>query len=98
MNSISLASAAALSSLATPAPASIRGAKAARDFEAHLLGSLLESMEKTYATLPGENATPGADDYNYIATQALAQALAEHGGFGIGDMITRHLPAHEGKG
>ena len=46
-------------SLATPALSPGRGAKAAREFEAHLLGSMLESMEKTFATLPGEDM-PGA--------------------------------------
>jgi Rod binding domain-containing protein len=82
--------------LATPAPRPGRGAKAARDFEANLIGSLLESMEKTFATLPGESTLPGTDDYNYMGTQALAQGLADRGGFGIAAMISRHLPTHEG--
>ena len=69
-----------------------RGAKAAQTFEAQLIGSLLESMEKTFATLPGESSMPGADDYNYLGTQALSQALAARGGFGIAAMITSHLP------
>jgi len=73
-----------------------RGAKAAREFEASLIGSLLESMEKTFATLPGEDTIPGADNYNYLGTQALAEGIAARGGFGIAAMITRHLPAHEG--
>jgi len=97
--SSAVVSAAALSpSLATPAATLGRGAKAAREFEAHLIGSLLESMEKTFATLPGEDAMPGADNYNYLGTHALAEALAAKGGFGIAVMIARHLPAHEGKG
>jgi len=75
-----------------------RGANAAREFEANLIGSLLESLEKTFAALPGENTIPGADDYNYIGTQALAEGLAARGGFGIAAMISRHLAAHEGKG
>ena len=50
--------------LATPLPRLDRGARAAQDFEAHLLGSLLESLEKTFASAPGESTTPGADDYN----------------------------------
>ena len=75
---------------------SLRGVKAARDFEALLIGSVLESMEKTFAALPGENSLTGADDYNYLGTQALAQALAARGGFGIAELISRHLPVHEG--
>jgi Rod binding domain-containing protein len=84
--------------LAAPAAALGRGAKAAGEFEAHLIGSLLESMEKTFATLPGEDAMPGADNYNYLGTQALAEALTAKGGFGIATMISRYLPSHEGKG
>lgn len=83
--------------LATATATPGRGAKAAREFEANLIGSLLESLEKTFATLPGENTIAGADDYNYLGTQALAEGLAARGGFGIAAMITRHLPAHEGK-
>src|SRR5258708_26405280 len=95
--SISRQSVATLSpSLATAAKLSAKGAKAAREFEANLIGSLLESMEKTFATLPGEATMPGEDDYNYLGTQALAEGLAARGGFGIAAMISRHLPAHEG--
>jgi Rod binding domain-containing protein len=99
MNSIPLSQLTTLpAELATPTAIPGRGAKAAREFEAHLIGSLLESLEKTFAAVPGESSLPGADDYNYLGTQALAQALAARGGFGIAEMISRHLPAHEGKG
>ena len=83
-------------SLATPAAVPGRGAKAAREFEAQLIGSLLESLEKTFASVPGEDAMPGSDDYNYLGTNALAEALAERGGFGIAAMISGHLSPHEG--
>lgn len=76
--------------LTTPAALG-RGAKAAREFEAQLIGSLLESMEKTFAALPGEDSVTGADNYNYLATHTLAEALASRGGFGIAAMITPHL-------
>jgi Rod binding domain-containing protein len=82
--------------LATPAAVSARGAQAAREFEAQLVGSLLESMEKTFAALPGDDSVPGADNYNFLATHALAQAIAERGGFGIAAMIARHLPLEPG--
>jgi Rod binding domain-containing protein len=83
--------------LATPAATSVRGAKAARDFEAQLIGSLLESMEKTLAALPGQSDVTGADDYNYLGTHALAEALAARGGFGIAATINRYFSAHESK-
>ncbi len=68
-----------------------KGQKAARDFEAQLIGTVLESLEKTFAALPGEDAIAGQDDYNYLGTQALASALAAGGGFGIARMIAKHL-------
>ena len=82
--------------LATPPPGSLRGAKAARDFEASLIGALLESLEKTFSSVPGEASCTGSDDYNYLGTRALAEGIADHGGFGIATMIAQHL--HEGKG
>jgi Rod binding domain-containing protein len=97
MSSIPSGSGVAVSPLlATAAPPLGRGARAAREFEANLIGSLLESMEKTFAALPGDSTVPGSDDYNHMATQALSQGLAARGGFGIAAMISRHL--HEGKG
>lgn len=84
-------------SLAVAPPNSMRGAKAARDFEASLIASLLESLEKTFGELGKESEMPGGDDYNYLGAQALAEGIAERGGFGIAAMIARTLAAHEGK-
>ena len=75
--------------LATPAPG--KGQKAAREFEAQLIGTVLESLEKTFAAVPGRDAMAGEDDYNYLGTQALAAALAAGGGFGIAHLISQHL-------
>jgi Rod binding domain-containing protein len=80
--------------LAAPATALGRGKNAAREFEAHLIGSLLESMEKTFSSVPGGDSSPGADDYNYLGTQALAGALAAKGGFGIAAMISNYMATH----
>ena len=79
----------------TASPLSIRGARAAREFEASLVGSLLESLEKTFASVPGQDSLPGADDYNYLGTRALAQAISDGGGFGIARLISQHLPVNE---
>jgi len=73
----------------------VRTVKAAREFEAQLIGTILESMEKTFAALPGQDSIPGADDYNDLGIHALAQGMAEHGGFGLAKMLIAHLP-HEG--
>lgn len=96
MNMPIVSSQAISAQLATPVAPPGRGVKAAREFEAQLIGSVLESLEKTFAAVPGEDAMPGADDYNYLGTQALSEALAARGGFGIANMVAHHLPAHEG--
>ena len=96
MNAIPVSSLTAAPELTTPATVKGQGPKAAREFEAQLIGSLLESLEKTFASVPGEDSMPGSDDYNYLGSQALARALAEQGGFGIAAMISAHLPPHEG--
>jgi hypothetical protein len=74
-------------------PALGKGAKAAREFEAQLIGSVLESLEKSFAAVPGQDAMAGEDDYNYLGTQALASAIAARGGFGIAKLIAGHLGA-----
>jgi len=86
-------SAAAVLPLATPALA--KGQKAAREFEAQLIGTVLESLEKTFAAVPGQRAMAGEDNYNYLGTQALASALSAGGGFGIARMISPHLEARK---
>jgi Rod binding domain-containing protein len=88
-SSSSFSATAPLPPLATPALG--KGPKAAREFEAQLIGTVLESLEKTFAALPGQNAIAGEDDYNYLGTQALASAVAAGGGFGIARLIAQHL-------
>src|ERR1700722_20905620 len=73
------------------APSLARGAKAAREFESFLVGSLLDSLEKTFATVPGETDVPGQDEYSYLGRQALASAVTAAGGVGIAKMIEQHL-------
>jgi Rod binding domain-containing protein len=76
----------------TPAVAALgKGEKAARDFEAQLIGTVLQSLEKTFAALPGKEEIAGQDDYNYLGAEALASGLAAHGGFGIARMISESL-------
>jgi Rod binding domain-containing protein len=64
-----------------------KGQKAAREFEAQLIGTVLQSMEKTFASVPGQGPIAGEDNYNYMGTQALASAIVAGGGFGIARMI-----------
>jgi Rod binding domain-containing protein len=58
-----------------------------------LLNSLFSALEKTMAKLPAapEGADSVADNYDSMATQAMAGAMAGSRGFGIAQMIVRDL-------
>jgi len=60
--------------------------KAAQDFEAVLLGSLLENLQKTFAG-NSEDGPAGSSTYTVMGTQALASAMSAHGGIGIARLI-----------
>ncbi len=90
---VGLSAAASLPPLAQAALG--KGPKAAREFEAQLIGTVLQSLEKTFAALPGQDAMAGEDDYNYLGTEALASAIAAGGGFGIAKLIAEHLGSTE---
>lgn len=79
--------------LPVAAPTLGKGAKAAREFEAQLIGTVLESLEKSFAAVPGHDTMAGEDDYSYLGTQALASAIVAGGGFGLARLITEHLGA-----
>ncbi|MGH9499688.1 MAG: rod-binding protein [Terriglobales bacterium] len=66
-------------------------AKAARDFEAVLLNTLLGPLEKTFSSLPGKETDAVSDDYQSMGMQALASGLAANGGVGIAAMIVKSL-------
>ncbi len=76
--------------------------KAARDFEAILLGQWLEQAQKTFSAVPGsddddqEDADPGKDEFKAIAMQSLAASVAASGGIGIAKMISRQLHKADG--
>lgn len=72
--------------MASAAPAKTKAEKAASDFEAVLLGSLLESLQKTFAGTP-DNDPSGSGNYAALGTQALASAMSARGGIGIAHMI-----------
>ena len=93
---LSSAGASAATLLPQGTPALGKGAKAAREFEAQLIGSVLESLEKTFASVPGEDTMAGADNYNYMGTQALASVMAAGGGFGIAKLISEHFGGTKG--
>jgi Rod binding domain-containing protein len=68
---------------------SARAYKAAQDFEALLLASLLSPLEKSFSSLSGQDSS--GDDYHYMGVQALAGALSKSGGIGVADLLARQL-------
>jgi Rod binding domain-containing protein len=83
--------------MTTASPPLGKGEKAARDFEAILLTSLMDSLQKTFSGV-AEDPTPGASDYRLMGTQALASAIAERGGIGIARLILSHLQTRKAPG
>ncbi len=71
---------------ALPNPGKMKAEKAAQDFESILLGSLLESLQKSFAGT-SEDSPAGSDNYSRMGTQALASAISAQGGIGLGKMI-----------
>lgn len=67
-------------------------AKAARDFEAVMLATLLESLQKSFGGGLDDSST-GSAEYGSLGTQALATAMAERGGIGLAKLVLPHLVA-----
>jgi peptidoglycan hydrolase FlgJ len=81
---------------ATPAPkADPKAAKAAQDFEAVMLGTLLESLQKSFGGGMDSGALGNAE-YATMGTQALATAMAARGGIGIARMVLSQLDKSTG--
>jgi len=76
---------------------SVRMVRAARQFEAVLLNSLLGSLQHSFASLDGKTADSVSTNYDYVGMQALASALAARGGIGIANPIVTSLRRHEGE-
>ncbi|HUM07152.1 MAG TPA: hypothetical protein VLT90_16910 [Terriglobales bacterium] len=67
-------------------PIQSKAEKAACDFEAVLLGPLLEKLQATFAETKEGDAS-GMANYTAVGAQALASAMAARGGLGIAHMI-----------
>jgi Rod binding domain-containing protein len=64
---------------------------AAHEFEGVLLNTILGPLEQAFSSLPGKKPDSESDNYHYLGMQALSATLANHGGFGIADMIVHNL-------
>jgi Rod binding domain-containing protein len=67
-----------------------RAAKAAREFEAQLLNSLLDAGGDGLLGLPGPGS-PESGSYNSLARESLSTALAAHGGIGLAAILVSAL-------
>jgi Rod binding domain-containing protein len=69
--------------------------RAAHQFEAVLLNSLLGSLQHSFSSLGGKKTDSESTNYDYVGMQALAAALAAKGGIGIADRIVASMRQHE---
>ena len=70
--------------------------KSSKDFEAILLGNLLQSAEDSFGKLPGtdeeqNDGDSGGSQFISMALQSLGTSLSGSGGIGIAKMITKSL-------
>jgi Rod binding domain-containing protein len=70
-------------------PAKIRDA--AQQFEALLLGQILQSIEESSKGWLGTGDDPSGECATEFAQQAFATELSKHGGLGLADMIAAGL-------
>lgn len=72
----------------SPSQSTHRAMKAAQEFEAQLLYTILQPLEKTFSAISGSADSSGA--YGDMGTQAVASALSTAGGIGIAKMLIAH--------
>lgn len=68
--------------------------KAAKDFEAIFLRTLLSSLEKTTSVSGGGKLNTGQSTYGSMVVGALADNISASGGIGLADIVARSLSAH----
>jgi len=67
-----------------------RTMQAAQEFEALLIGSLLEQMQQSMS-LDKSEGDAGKQEMNELCLQAVAKSMAENGGIGIARMLARSV-------
>ncbi|MES1189405.1 MAG: hypothetical protein ABUL60_36650 [Myxococcales bacterium] len=68
--------------------------KAAKDFEAIFLRTLLSSLEKTTSISGGGKLNTGQSTYGSMVVGALADNISGSGGIGLADIVAKSLSAH----
>ena len=77
----------------TPASAPERSkvVAAAREFEAMLLTTLLNSLQETIGSVPGKDTDPAAQSYGQFGIEAMASGISAAGGLGISRLLIAKL-------
>lgn len=70
--------------------------KAAKDFEAIFLRTLLSSLEKTTSMGGGNGGKPttGQSTYGSMVVGAMADQISSTGGIGLADVVAKSLSVH----
>jgi len=77
------------------APVDPKALKAAKDFEAIFLRTLLSSLEKTTSMSGGAGKpSTGASTYGSMVVGALADNISGSGGIGLAGIVAKSLSAH----
>jgi Rod binding domain-containing protein len=76
-------------------PIDPKALKAAKDFEAIFLRTLLSSLEKTTSMSGGASKpSTGASTYGSMVVGALADNISSSGGIGLAAIVAKSLSAH----
>ena len=65
--------------------------KATQEFEAMFIANFWKSMTDSFSDGDEDSLDPGHSSWRDMGVQALSEALAKQGGFGLGKMILNHL-------
>jgi Rod binding domain-containing protein len=68
--------------------------KAAKEFEAIFLRTLLSSLEKTTAVSSGGKLNTSQSTYGSMVVGALADNISNTGGIGLADIVAKSLAIH----
>jgi Rod binding domain-containing protein len=71
-----------------------RALKAAKDFEAIFLRTLLSSLEKTTSMSGAGKPTTGQSTYGSMVVGAMADQISGTGGIGLAEVVAKSLLGH----
>lgn len=76
-------------------PVDPKALKAAKDFEAIFLRTLLSSLQKTTSMSGGTaKQNTGQSTYGSMVVGAMADSISGNGGIGLADIVAKSLSAH----